>query len=511
MLLAAVSLVGCAGGDQAGEVDDLDADKADGVSYPLGTFDTTSPKLYEVSELTLNADKSFGRQTEVACAGGGGCGPEKESGTYKFTKSGSIRYIRFLDEKGALIDRYQWTLSGKTLKIRNTDSKAPGTEWITLMQVAARVVAQMNDVSILLPLATTQADFNAYLPASAEGVGGPLVPKDIFTAFDVPAMTAVGPGAPELVYSTLRLVAARLDPCFAQIGPITDPTSCQNQLRVIFQSLSFGSGTTTAEDSGLHVFYSLTRDQFTAALRQVIALREANGGEADLGPLAVHPIIAKQGVAGAMGKALAAIIEQYAGTGTITRMTRIYSSNDFWDFNGIDIANGAPLPMVIPTLPNNSTTVEFVSPLGGNTLGGTFVPGTTSSDNMDLLALFADAEKATTHARQSAFDAVLRIENPNFNSPNTIDCASCHVSAVARMLNGAALGLSATGDPNAFVAPASIPSADLAATAPPIPGADSRDFHMFSYKGTQPLIMQRVINETASVVAYVNAQVLTSE
>ncbi len=46
-----------------------------------------------------------------------------------------------------------------TLKIRNTDS--PSAEWIALKQPPG--VAQMNDVSILFPLATTKTDFDAYL------------------------------------------------------------------------------------------------------------------------------------------------------------------------------------------------------------------------------------------------------------------------------------------------------------------------------------------------------------
>jgi hypothetical protein len=369
---------------------------------------------------------------------------------------------------------------------------------------------QMNDVSILLPLAKTQADFDAYLPASAQCVGGALVPQDIFTSFNVPAMTAVGPGKPELDYSTLRLVAVRLDPCFAQIGPVTDTTNCTNQLRAVFQSLSFANGATTAEDSALHVFYSLTRDQFTSALRQVIALRTANGGITDLGPLAVHPIAAQQGVSGAMATGLAAIVKEFAGTGTLTRMTRLYSSFDFWDFNGIDIAGGASTPMVIPTLPDNATTVLFTAPLASDTLAGSFNPATTSTDDITLLARFAAAQQATKEAQQSAFDAALRIENPTLNSPNTIDCASCHVAGVARSLNSGPLGLSTTGNSNAFVAPSAIPPADLAETAAPTPGIPSRNFHAFSYKGDQPLIMQRVINETASIVAYVNAAGLTS-
>jgi hypothetical protein len=372
----------------------------------------------------------------------------------------------------------------------------------------AGVIAQMNDVSVLLPLATTQSDFDAYVPASAAGVGGPLVPEDLFTPFDVPAETAVGPGQPELVYSTLRLVAFRLDPCFAQMGPITDSTQCTHQLRAVFQSLSFADGATTAEDSGLHAFYALTEDEFATALREVIALREANGGTTDLGPLDVHPIATKQGLSGPMATGLGAIFKQFAGAGTLTRLTRIYSSIDFWDFNGIDIAKNASTPMVIPTLPDASKTGSFVAPLATETLMGTFTPVTTSKDNMSLLANFAGAKQATAAAVQSAFDSALRIENPNYHSPNTIDCASCHVSAVARIINGSALGLSAMGNANAFVAPTSVPAADLAITAPPVAGPPSHNFHMFSYKGTTPLIMPRVINESASIVAYVNAQVL---
>ncbi len=212
------------------------------------------------------------------------------------------------------------------------------------------LVAQMNDLSILLPLATTQADFDAYLPASAAGIGGALVPQGTFTTFNVPGMTAIGPGAPELAYSSLRVVAVRLDPCFAQIGPITDAAGCTNQLRVIFQSLAFASGATTAEDSGLHAFYALTRKQLTSALEEIIELRKASGGDADLGPLAVHPLVAQQGLSGAMGTGLAKIIQKYAGTSNLTRLTRLYSSSDTWDFNGIDIAGGKPTPMIIPTL-----------------------------------------------------------------------------------------------------------------------------------------------------------------
>lgn len=76
---------------------------------------------------------------------------------------------------------------------------------------------------------------------------------------------------------------------------------------------------------------------------------------------------------------------------------------------------------------------------------------------MQLLGNLATAKAASKTAQQAAFDAALRIENPTKHSPDTIDCASCHV---------------------------------------------------FSYRDGHPMIAVRVINETASVVAYLNGSVL---
>ena len=53
------------------------------------------------------------------------------------------------------------------------------------------------------------------------------------------------------------------------------------------------------------------------------------------------------------------------------------------------------------------------------------------------------------------------------------------------------------------MAPASIPSADFVQTAPVVQ-ATNGDFHAFSYKGTEARINQRVVNETAVVVDYLN-------
>jgi hypothetical protein len=98
------------------------------------------------------------------------------------------------------------------------------------------------------------------------------------------------------------------------------------------------------------------------------------------------------------------------------------------------------------------------------------------------------------------------VENPTLNSPNTVDCASCHVAQLARILVGQQqFGIDPTGNPNAFVPDAqAVPAADAQQTTS-IDLNNGLDLHAFSYKNTEPMINQRVINETAALVAYLRS------
>ena len=206
-----------------------------------------------------------------------------------------------------------------------------------------------------------------------------------------------------------------------------------------------------------------------------------------------------------MSAGLVAVVKKYAATSNLVRMTRMYSSSDFWDFNGVDIVNGSAKDMVIPGTPNSGTVVSFTEPVAGNGFNGSFVPSPTAADDIEALTSVSRGNTATAAQRQNTFEAMLRIENPNFHSPNTIDCASCHVSEVARVINAPTWGLEAEGNAFAFVAPASVPAADVALTAPVKPGISQKNFHAFSYRADEPRINQRVVNETAAIVAYLDA------
>jgi hypothetical protein len=368
----------------------------------------------------------------------------------------------------------------------------------------------MNDLSVMFPLPTSQAELSAMLLPSANANGGQLFPEAVYQSS---ADTFVD-------YSSLVAVAFRLDPCFGQLGAITDPSACHAQLRVVFQPVAIESapgsaGNAVAQDAAIHAFYSLTSDQLISAVGAIQDARHAVAGNADQGPLAPNPLIAAQGLTGTFAAQLEKVITTYAGAANLERFTSLtveLFSNDppttssvglgeFWSFDSFDVANGSATPRTIPALPQPDTSMGLsASP---DPLEATLTPVTTSVDNLDVLMSFSQASSATPAALGSAFAAALRIENPHDNSPDTIDCLSCHMAQPAIQLVGMQLGMSPAGNPDAFVPDPSIPRADLAQTTMLVDSDQILNIHAFSYRNASPMINQRVINETAANLAYV--------
>ncbi len=375
---------------------------------------------------------------------------------------------------------------------------------------------QMHDVTIVYPLAS-ETSTAGYLAASDSGARGPLISSALYDAIGHISGTSGMPlpgGTGDAAYASLHVVAMRLDPCFAALDPDPSGAGCSNQLRLIMQQLTTDSdGNVTAFDSAMHLFYSLNRDELIDMVDQIAALRVASSGSADLGPLGPHPILVSQGLDGPMATQLRALILAHAGEANLTRVTHFSSSNtDFtWTFAGVDVQNASAqtfTPMVIPTLPPGSTSSQvFFLGFSQSSPDDNFDPATTSSDNMTALVNAAAANGLSAADRQTAFDGLVRIENPHMNSPNTIDCASCHLATPAALLVVAPnFSLVESTNANAFHPdPSLIPAADL---APFFTGASGPfNLHALSYNGQDLAINQRVANETAAIVtpAYLNS------
>ncbi len=368
---------------------------------------------------------------------------------------------------------------------------------------------QMNDVSILFPLTGAPS---SYLGASAQGRGGVLLPETLYDAVD-----KIGPSDRQAAYGDLHVVAMRLDPCFASLAPDPHGDGCANQLRLIFQEVTTVNGHASATDAALHVFYAISRDDLEQMSASIEALREGRAPGERLGGLAPHPIMVREGVDGPMASGVRDLILQYAGASEITRVTSFSTSDqpNFWNFFAFDVQDpiaGTVSFRSVPTIPpafspifERGSTGDGSGPATSTDVEGHFTPVTSSPDGFAPLADEATAAAMTPADRKAAFDGLVRIDHPAKNSPETIDCASCHLTTpVATLIAEPIYGLVEREDPNAFHADGTfVLASEMTPTF--LHGDRPFNLHAFSYVGADPAVNQRVVNETAAIVQYLDA------
>lgn len=396
-------------------------------------------------------------------------------------------------------------------------SEAEGTDDSNLETDLRPELAQVNDVSILFPLAKTKAGFdNGYLTPASLGRGGALLTPQVYEkAFGPPGTLLIGGTPPAPLLKGLKLVAVRFDPCFAELNP-TNEATCKNQMRLVFQTLSFKNNQTVAADDAIHVFFSLTREELKKAVQTIIAMRRRVVQDKRLGPLGPHPLLRTTtgDLSAATSKELNQLVLSLAGPANLVQFTQFSVSglDTTWNFSGFDVkANKA---MKIPSLPaGDDEHVAFFAGFTPGQLEGdpAFVPASKapSVDNIQALGNRLTAKAASPAVRGTSFSALLRLENPTIHTPDTTDCASCHAVEPIRKFVGVKLFSSemTAASAAAFKPDARwVPEADMAAAAQTDTGVN---VHMFSYKGTVASVHRRVINESAAIVAHINSKVLT--
>jgi hypothetical protein len=171
MILAA----GCASQEDmtaATESDDvvdqtLKADRS--VTLPAGRYAIEGSGFHagDMTQLTLNADMSFGGNEFVYCNGGHGLNCGLRRGTYAFTRSASTgnRFIRLFDKNGDLSGRYQYRQSTGKLLLKSTEA---GSVWFTMDAVPAdEFVADAKEAYVHTPSDQLLAVDPLDLPADA--------------------------------------------------------------------------------------------------------------------------------------------------------------------------------------------------------------------------------------------------------------------------------------------------------------------------------------------------------
>jgi len=356
----------------------------------------------------------------------------------------------------------------------------------------------VDDVSVLYPLPNETRLRTSLLGAEAKGTKGALLPVQLFRL--LPALDTLSPNSE--TYSLLRVVAVRLDPCFPGLGD----SACKNQVRMVMQPVILadkGPGLTTM-DLAVHLFYELSRSELAVLLQSVVNLREASQVQHSDGPVGVHPALAREGMEGGFATGLRDLLLRYVGSDNLTRITfmGVEQLGQRWRFGGFDKLGGTFVPMKIPLVEVPEETFQNLDLDGVTFTAASSSPPSSALENLRLLMNPGALAAASDDLRRSAYGHALKVENPTLHSPDTIDCATCHVAMAARRFAERGHGLSASGSADAYAHPRGLP----------LPGATverTNELRAFGYFNARPSVSQRTVNETAVVVERTNAEVRT--
>src|SRR5204862_1328730 len=126
-----------------------------------------------------------------------------------------------------------------------------------------------------------------------------------------------------------------------------------------------------------------------------------------------------------------ALVLAHAGRQNLTRVTTMSMSNAgvSWNFAGfdvIDVSAGRVMKTSIPSLPPEKTAQTFFRGFAP-TMTGSFAPPPPAPLDLTALANPGSAMRGAA-ATEDALTALPRLDDPRATSPETVDCASCHLA-----------------------------------------------------------------------------------
>lgn len=282
----------------------------------------------------------------------------------------------------------------------------------------------LNDLSTLLPLPTSEAEFHAMLKPTDGGARGTLIPAPLLQK--LPGLVIGGPD-PRETKAQLRVVGIRFDPCFQE-----GAESCRRQIRLVYQPLGVFRRAYSTTDAAIHAFH-----EFPEAVWQEILAdwrKVASGKKSDA--LSVHPVIAKEGFQGPHWEKLRALVLKYCGEKSLTRLT-ISTVNLFgtqWTFIGYEVTTEGLKNMRVPRLITGGQT--FFGDLGNlREFFGDVVPVPEGESTLPSVWQHSVGARNTLREEelQKAVSRAITFENPKDFNPGNLDCVSCHLAQNTRL------------------------------------------------------------------------------
>jgi hypothetical protein len=339
----------------------------------------------------------------------------------------------------------------------------------------------LQDVSVLFPLPES-LESSGYLTPATVGARGELLPKGVYDEIPTfPVQPSQG-----LDYERMRVLAIRFDDCHA-----LPAGGCGPQIRLVLQPIT-GSG--LAQDSALHLFYSLDPSELDPLVEGLVGLKDLAPEVVD-GPLDVHAGLLAQGVEGAYGVGLRDLVLAHIGEENLTRMTfflRAPPAVEVWFFGGFERRDGELEVMDIVDLGASNQQVIRRDVTDGYEYE---VNPLSSFEEVERpLLTTSTADAATESERAAAFQSLLRTENPVVFTPDDLSCAGCHLATFVLASTRQRFGLEdADFAEDVFEADLDL---SLRGDAP----STASSLRAFGYFKRDPMISQRVVHESAAVV-----------
>lgn len=336
----------------------------------------------------------------------------------------------------------------------------------------------MNDVSVLFPLPKSPSS-PGYLKPEDAGARGALLTKADFDKIP----TFPHEGADTLDFARMRVISLRFDGCFPAAS------GCEAQIRLVMQPIADdGEGL----DSALHLFYRLSEEELPKVVTRLRQLRALAPEQKDA-PLDVSPALVAQGTTGDYGNGLRDLVLEYCGRDNFSRMTfflRAPPRVETWFLGGFDRKNGVLEPIDIVGV--GKTNQRVIKNITAEGYDYELLPTESKPEDTSLLLTSTKAKAAARPDLEKTFASYVRIQNPQKYGPDQLQCAGCHLATFVTQ-QGIAMGLDPKSVSDAFTSSRDLTNKSTATTN----GSSLRAFGWFI---KDPMISQRVVNESASVV-----------
>ena len=350
----------------------------------------------------------------------------------------------------------------------------------------------LNDLSILFPLPERWEDRDLLLGPESQGAKGPLLPRAIYDR--APKLHTLAEN--DQTWERLRVVAARVDPCFP--GLVSDEAECRPQLRFVLQPLwESEPDVAHAQDAALHLFYELTRAELFAVLQGLADLGAVAPECTAEAPLGVHPALAAQGLDGAYARGLKSLLLAHAGAASLEQMTFMAVeglNNSVWRFGGFDLRGSAAQVLPIEGVAEDTQRFFNIFVFTEEDFVGSVEPAVSPPDDLSPLYNSNLARDLPEARIRQVLGAAHRIESPARHTPESIDCVSCHLATGVRAwIERNYPELESEAHPDRFRS-----SKNLALESEVLTNTSA--LRAFGWLGADVAMSQRVVNETAAIL-----------